>query len=251
MKILDMTREQLLAQAKPILFSTPMVQAIRREVDPKTMTRRVVKPQPFADIDRFEPWSDKWRSGFKPCKENGEAYDTTVLIPPHKAGDILYVRETWQEFFPEEVTENHQQGPRGTAGIPAESAIGHYMYYYYRADGEVPDHPTDGRAVWMPSIFMPKAAARIFLRVTDVRPERLREITVSDILNEGMERKNCYFCQCTSEPCGMDTLCNLKNIFRDLWDSLNAKRGYGWDTNPWVWVNTFERVAAADERTAA
>ena len=90
---------------------------------------------------------------------------------------------------------------------------------------------------WRPSIYMPREAARIFLRVTNVRVERLQDITEEDARKEG----------CMS---GMITgTCNARGQFQDLWDSLNAKRGrgYGWDTNPWVWVIEFERVVKANE----
>jgi hypothetical protein len=74
---------------------------------------------------------------------------------------------------------------------------------------------------------MPKEACRLFLRVTDVRAERLQEITRADALKEGFQNEDDW---------------GAEVYFRELWDELNAKRVYGWDTNPWVWVYTFERI---------
>lgn len=75
---------------------------------------------------------------------------------------------------------------------------------------------------------MPKEIARIFLRVTDVRVERVQDITEQDAEREGVK--------------SYDPMFSSKEEFAVLWDSLNAKRGYGWDKNPWVWVYTFERI---------
>ena len=197
-----------MGQIKPILFSTPMVQAIMD--GRKSMTRRVIKPQPDVDGLIYEP-------------QLGEYVDTNSMIfkAKYNVGDILWVRETWQSFFQEEVTQKHERGPESSSGIPAEMAKGHYMYYFYRADGEIP------LARWEPSIYMPKKAARLFLRVTNVRAERLQDMSYDDCLKEGM----------WDYGTDVDTLA----AFQALWDGLNAKRGYGWDTNPWVWVYTFER----------
>lgn len=88
---------------------------------------------------------------------------------------------------------------------------------------------------WRPSIHMPKEAARIFLRVKNVLAERLQDITFDDCVAEGIPQVH-----------GMRS--ELKNWFEELWDSINAKRGYGWDANPWVWVYEFERVDKAEVR---
>jgi hypothetical protein len=85
----------------------------------------------------------------------------------------------------------------------------------YRADGEIAGHK------WTPSIFMPRALSRITLKVIEVRVQRVQDINVEDTRAEGV-----------------DYVAN----YHKLWDSLNAKRGFGWDLNPWVWVIHFKRL---------
>ena len=133
--------------AKPILFNTEMVRAILE--GRKTVTRRLVKPQPNSTFDK------NWECF---TKENGEV---VVLTKPYSPGDILYVREAFcPNYFDREIANFYCDGNR-TA---------------YKADfdsekfGDVVPEPK-----WKPSIHMPKAMARIFLRVTDVRVERLRD----------------------------------------------------------------------------
>jgi len=90
---------------------------------------------------------------------------------------------------------------------------------------------------WTPSIHMPRWASRIQLRITDVRVERVQDISIDDIEAEGITHPldgphaNQYWRE------------EMGNDFAKLWDSINAKRGYGWDSNPWVWVIEFERIA--------
>ncbi len=190
---------------KPILFSTPMVGAILD--GQKTMTRRVVKPQPkeFVDVNDVEHNDVGFFRGelirYKEPRNNGKYHGWLQAMPfkpKYQSGDILWVRETWNEVF----------RPDGT-----------HAHYIYKASSEL-EH-------WRPSIFMPKTAARIFLKVTEVRCERLQDISYDDCLSEGMHD----FCT------DVDTLA----AFQELWQELNAKRGYGWDVNPWVWVISFER----------
>jgi hypothetical protein len=122
--------------------------------------------------------------------------------------------------------------------------------YFYRADGEVTeqlDLRLDDK--WKPSIYMPRDAARIFLKVTDVRVERVQDITEEDAKAEGVIL-NCEYlmnkgcsrgCVDNHNPteCGVD---RHKIMFKELWDDIRAKRGYSWDSNPWVWIISFERV---------
>ena len=91
---------------------------------------------------------------------------------------------------------------------------------------------------WRPSIFMPREAARIFLRVTDVRAERLQDITEADAECEGVIARHDTACTGTS----------ARISFAELWDSINNKRGYGWDKNPWIWVISFERVNISEDK---
>ena len=200
----------------PILFNTDMVKAIMDGC--KTVTRRVVKPQPILNGGFWElggaGWSDTITSLTPiPCHS---LYNRM----PYKPGDILYVRETWGRTF------------AGTADQP--------KYVYLASDPEWGEHEA---WKWRPSIHMPKEAARIFLRVTDVRVERLQEISLSDCVREGIPH------------CVIDTLCDgyCDNCdtseapyrrFRKLWDSTVKPADldrYGFDASPWVWVIGFER----------
>lgn len=183
---------------KPILFSAPMVRAILN--DNKTMTRRVI-----TNVN-FQLWVNAgFTDEFIKAPENG-----LLGKAPIKAGYILWVRETWM--------------PETEQGI-------HTGGYIYRAtDNPVPDG--DRKLKWRPSIFMPREAARIFLRVTEVRAERIQDITEEDAIREGVMG---WIDKIIGGMTG-------KTRFQRLWDKLNAARGYGWDKNPWVWVYTFERI---------
>lgn len=207
-----MNREELLKNAKPILFNTEMVQAILE--GRKTVTRRVIKPQPIAGIRKsvFVP------SGI----EDGHGREIKLL---YKVGDILYVRETWQLL------------PSGFDEIPPE------YWYIYKATDELSDECTR----WRPSIHMPKKAARIFLKVTDVRVERLQDITDEDCIAEGIKPVRVPGSTNYREEREFQIACGIATIekYEELWDSTIKKQDlykYGWEGNPWVWVIEFERV---------
>lgn len=194
---------------KPIIFSTPMVQAILD--GKKTQTRRVIKID-----DAPENWNISI-AGTSIVRT--EPYD--VKLPRYAAGDILWVRETWAKSY----RENYYRAdaPLNCNGSECVSGGCDIAVYCER---------TGGFMKWRPSIHMPKEAARIFLRVTDVRVERLQDITEEDAIAEGMSK---------TLVDGVIFI-SAKGNFHVFWDSLNIKRGYGWDTNPWVWVIEFERV---------
>lgn len=190
-----MTRAEILKIAKPILFNTEMVRAILD--NRKTVTRRVVKLQPFAvKQDENAPC---WCGHF--VSESGKVLSDK---PPYRPGDILYVRETW---------------------CRAATHI-----YWYKSDSPVQN------ILWRPSIHMPKEAARLFLRVTNVRVERLQDIDDDEALKEG---------------CGIwgdvDWVAFPAEDFKRVWGSTikPADRSiYGWGANPWVWVIGFEKMEA-------
>lgn len=159
----------------------------------KTVTRRVVKPQHLRVLD--SPYH----------KEHPETPDKVLLErlcrPPYLLGDLLYVRETWCQ--------------------PAAHT------FWYKADSTVQN------IKWRPSIHMPREAARILLRVTDVRVERLQDIT-----DEQAEKEGCN--DYTSTALG----------FFDVWDSTIKPKDrdlYGWAANPWVWVIEFERCEKPED----
>lgn len=219
---------------KPILFNTEMVRAILD--GRKTCTRRLVKPQP--DEKHTYPLGFVTDSTEK--KEVGNfgfginEYGVSIQYakPPYRyaPGDILYVRETWCALPVNEA--GHMRG---------------HCVYYYRADGEL--RPEGWRGKWHPSIHMLKEAARIWLKVTDVRVERLQEITEKQACMEGTDPWDevCYennrWHPTFSDPdSGGDP--NMVDGFHKLWNSTIKKSDldrYGWDANPWVWVIEFER----------
>lgn len=201
---------------KPIIFSTPMVQAILD--GRKTQTRRVIKPQPVKD-DTFEGpyWyeptvvnKDGELGPGKPVFGISSTDGEWGIKSPYQPGDVLWVRETWCK------NEN-----------PNSPNYGGYEYY---ADHE--GAHCQSLIKWRSPRFMPKEAARIFLLVKEVRAERLQEITDEDAIAEGMS-------QILVDGV---VFMSAKGDFHVFWDALNIKRGYGWDTNPWVWVIEFERI---------
>ncbi len=223
-----MNGKQLLKTARPILFNTDMVKAILD--GKKTETRRTMKPQPWnigqgKDECRhekgfFDTGKNEWACrqcgcGIIPMK--GGSY----FHAPYQPEDILYVRETWQYLYE---LDGNEEIIEGTGR------------YYYAATDQLPCNGyIDSRGVshenipWKPSIHMPKKAARIFLKVTDIRPERLQDIDDNGVVAEGLQ---------------------IGDPFDDLWNSIIKKADqdrYGWDANPWVWVIEFERCEKPEE----
>jgi len=218
---------------KPILFNTEMVRAILD--NRKTVTRRVVKPQP-ADTDdcqhemqTYDQMIPQFYKGDYSCVCRKCGYGTdpsgeSIFQPPYHPGQTLYVRETWQYMGC--VSDNSRIADK----------------YVYRADwgGAQP-------LAWRPSIHMPREAARIFLRVKDVRVERLQDITEEQAKAEGARKVPWVF-----EVDDMDG--KIKNgpmqtaiqNFAGIWDSTIKPKDralYGWEANPYVWVIEFEQIS--------
>lgn len=206
---------------KPILFNTEMVRAILD--GRKTCTRRLVKPQPDEKLTfplGFVTDSTEKKEvgcfGFGINEYGGFIQYAKLSYQP---GDILYVRETWKK------------APNG---------------YYYYEDWQKDDIADVTK--WKPSIHMPKEAARIWLKVTDVRVERLQSITIEGAIREGAEGEKCPHTNVGAFGCTdcMDTgwIEPPQFEFMQIWDSTIKKSDlnrYGWDANPWVWVIEFER----------
>ena len=189
---------------KPMLMNTEMVKAIL--AGRKTQTRRLVKERHLRVLD--SPYH----------KEHSEVPDKVLLEKlcesPYQSDDVLYVRETWC---------------KGSLNGGAEQ-------YFYRADDN------DFHCKWRPSIHMPKEAARIFLRVTGVRVERLQDVTLDDAIAEGCQGKFIGCGECAGA--GWEIL--PEDEFADVWNSTIKESDldkYGWDANPWVWVIEFERIS--------
>jgi len=207
---------------RPILFSTLMVRSILNRS--KSQTRRVIKPQP-QENDYSEGLGKFWWKG-------SHGWDERQLIPlcPYgQPGDILWVRETFAMSYD---TEDHPE----LTDNPQERWN---TIYVYKADGN-PVYYIDG---WKPSIFMPKAACRIKLEITDVRIERLQDITEDDAKAEGITDVEFYpdegFPLSIGHMVGKDdgiTMLHTTRVkaYQLLWESINGKGS--WDKNPWVWV---------------
>ena len=216
---------------KPILFNTKMVRAILD--GRKTTTRRIIRVGDGWEITGIPLF---WIDGHATVNETVNGYPFTIsretvtyddqgfthkvevtnlcIVPPYKAGDVLYVRETWKQY---------------TTGTAGPGLIDGYLY----KANEPQD--TTGMMVedrWHPSIHMPKKAARIYLKVNRVYPAQLQDMTEEDAMSEGFPDTP------AGEPSPLES-------FIDLWaktlkhEELNV---FGWDANPWVWVIDFERI---------
>lgn len=205
---------------RPILFSAPMVKAILD--GRKTVTRRIVKPQPKAKHLGYMA-VDGGAIQCGPDYPDGD--DDFIRCPYGQPGDRLWVREAWSRdhaaFYP-------------------------HFPIIYRADGYDPRDKFDSFQssvyspeskrkhyfAWRPSIHMKRADSRLTLEIVSVRVERVQEITEADAQAEGFEQEHIHG--------GMYETAYSK--FSQLWDTLNAKRGYGWESNPWVWRVEFRRL---------
>jgi len=196
---------------KPILFSAPMVRAILD--NRKSVTRRVVKLSKTLDETLTESeWRNYYIKNYAKC-------------PYGVPGDRLYVKETFAFITNSSIEDD---------GL------------FYRADGDFPSHLEDELCKWKPSIFMPRWASRINLEITNVRVERVQDISNEDAIKEGIQfiERDKYSSQDfygvtiddynTYAP-------NAHTSFMYLWDLINKKK-HSWKSNPWVWVVEFKRV---------
>lgn len=197
---------------KPILFNTQMVKAILN--GSKTQTRRLIKPQPPCILKKM---TEGHHAGEWHLYRDSPMMNPMInspwgaqYLPPCQPGDVLWVRETWNggRLF----------GQEGNG-------------YVYAAD-----YKEQSALGWRPSIHMPKEAARLFLRVKDVRVERLQDMKMSDMQAEGAV---------PSTVTGGQWQQWQRDFMKPLWNSTVKKADlprYGWEANPWVWVIEFERI---------
>ena len=193
---------------RPILFSSPMIRAII--AGHKSMTRRVVKPQPIWVGDPSVP--------FKTPDADPKGI---IRCPYGQPGDRLWVREA-HRF---DMTEGG-------------------LTITYRADGAVLRVQDNAEQIaerslgkWRPPMFMPRWASRITLEVTGVRVERLQDINASDAKKEGVSVS--IYDETERERIGSWTELHIF-AFYEIWESINGKK-YPWDSNPWVWVIEFTK----------
>ncbi len=198
----------------PILFSTPMVQAI---IDGrKTMTRR---------ISKINNNSLEWQAAFFRAEQSQQ-----IEYCRYQVGDVLWVRETWQHVV--------------------EHSDCDYEGYVYRADKNSSEWElSNDEWKWKPSLHMPKSAARIFLEVTNIKADRLQEITTNDAIAEGILPEptgdnlyNNYLYRFGAKDNGYHWI-GAKYSFESLWQSINGKES--WDENPFVWCISFKRIEKA------
>lgn len=207
---------------KSVLFNTKTVRAILD--GRKGCTRRIVKG--FVPDDAIWGYTAFTPKGYISCRGTfADGYGEKFFKLPYQTGDILYVRETWEHFechcCEGDVHGNCYKEPQQNV---LNKGCGCYMY---RATNEI-----SGDARWHPSVHMPKEAARIWLKVTDVRVQRLQEMWASDASKEGLQ---------FNKPTTAD---EMLQAFAELWNSTIKKSDldrYGWDASPWVWVIEFER----------
>lgn len=202
----------------PILFSTPMVKAILDGT--KTQTRRVIKYPSFGKYKSNESDWDVVVEGSKVfiTSKDGIVFDTKcgrhskgmqdrlIICPYGQVGDTLWVRETYGVL-------DYDQS----------------LIYKADCDDEGLDVAND-LLKWRPSIHMPRWASRITLKIKSINVERVQDITEADAIAEGVYSDSGF---------GIFDI-SARVLFKSLWNSINSKRGYGWDVNPWVWVIEFE-----------
>lgn len=210
---------------RPIIFNAAMVRAILE--GSKTQTRRVLDlPHLKRSDTRGYDWTWRGQAPIKTIKQQqrhpGGCWQDVrharllSFCPYGQPGDRLWVREAW-------AMDRVYDGRPPSVGNPLFTR-------WFAADNtkDGPSNCNDERGKGRPSIHMPRWASRITLEVTDVRVERVQEISEFDIRAEGLTRS--------------DHGPNIHASFRLLWDSINAKRGYSWESNPWVWAITFRKL---------
>jgi len=248
----------------PIIFSTDMVRAIL--AGQKTQTRRVVRPQ-WPNDSIIEEMSATTPEGWQTIGHSGRWWDAGCCsyqrhCPYGVPGDHLWVRENWKlvNWQWEDPEQKIMYSDGSTKWVnPDLRYIEEQPFdaWLMREYERVTKHPVahavldpryeddtrwevDEQALpWRPSIFMPRWASRIVLEITGIRVERVQEINQQDARAEGVKGGK------WGDP-GVDWV-STSGVdwivpFRRAWDAINAKRGYGWDVNPWVWVIEFKRI---------
>ncbi len=211
-----------MAKCRPIIFSAEEVRAVL--AGRKTMFRRVVKPQPT------------WHNTSHPIVQGDGVFFGIISndfpqqdwrCPFGAPGDRLWVQETWatepqfEHLRPSQIPASAQHSSRCVFGR-------HLVYNWHR---------------FRPPVHMPRWASRLTLEVTEVRVERVQEISIEDIRAEGLVFPGPSVSYAGFEPTVLDPpYDNPWEMYQESWDSINAKRGHSWDANPWVWAGTFKTV---------
>ena len=222
-------------KARPIIFSAPMVRALLD--GRKTQTRRIIRPAPPAGAilqGHVVGSSDKSRIG-KVMWMNG-AVSHVARLPYGKIGDLLWVRESLKIFN----TIHRETGEYGLAA------------YYAAGGGDMQTWVWNGRtdASGIPSIHMPRSASRLTLKITDIRVERLQDISEEDAIAEGVEKAFFQGFKIYHKwALPNESYPSAKDSFQSLWESIHGKES--WQENPWVWVISFEVIHANVDKILA
>lgn len=220
---------------KPILFNTSMVRAILD--GEKTCTRRIIKKEipggykPLGFV--LYPTDDKELGNLV---FGGKGANVYYAKPPYKVGDILYVRETfrWQLIGEFDVWGHCNWDDEV---VEYKASVDEFLEEY----GEYLDREEYESTRWIPSIHMPKDLSRIFLKVTSVRAERLKDITDEGCYQEGISSTSFYDEAEHIQIAGIGLNDSLERAaFGLLWNSTVKENKYSWEGNPWVWVIEFE-----------
>lgn len=211
----------------PILFNDAMVLAILDGT--KTQTRRPMKPQPpnphgsSPECHWLDCGAEPEKQRFGICGPLGEN-----VAPYGGPGDRLWVRECWGRTSAETLApfEIYDILTGSADTLRRDVALA----AHYRATEKFPD------VVWRPSIHMPRWVSRITLEVTGVRAERVQDISGDDVWAEGIDNGK------SNRAMGVRFHNMQRMAFRDIWDSIYAKKGLGWAENPWVWATTFRMI---------
>jgi hypothetical protein len=217
---------------RPILMNTEMAKSTHELI--KTQTRRI------NGLDSVNKNPDNWECNMVSDKYgwvfvSKGGHTRTIPCPYGKVGDRLWVRETFASL----------QGGSYEDIRPREG----YSIIRYKADDSLSGLDADTRGYpYRPSIHMPRWASRITLEITDIRVERVQDIDEMGALNEGtpikyFEKVHGTYKESHRTTTGDFISGSAKDAFSRLWDSINAKRGYSWDSNPWVWVVSFKVIS--------
>lgn len=233
---------------KSVVFSAPMVRAI---IDgSKTQTRRAMNPQP--EFSQHYEYKGKllyecenrtwcWKNHISP--NSWYEIDWLTKFAPYQPGCILHVMEAWAIY--DLTCDPKYLSNKNEAWFYEKSYEKHMIdHVVYKADYD------DGfmKNAWRSPIKMPSEAVRIFLRITDVGIERLQEISEADVISEGIipkqdvECKKKNFVRNFHNPDNRNWIDDYIGSYESLWNSINTQSGYIWDSNPWVFVYTFERI---------
>ncbi len=243
-----MMRGSIVIKERPILFSAPMIRALLAGT--KTQTRRIVNPQPELDL----VWDSGYHWPSKLCQSMVTIDEMRSLGPYGRHGDRLWCRETWASADPgQQIVAYRANGQSGAWFHDGERRF--FLHHGWVLGAAANDQ--EGKwfglgkygGKWRPSIFMPRWASRLTLEIATIRVERLQDISEDDARAEGVrpffEVYDCF---------GPDQRICTGELARDfpyrasyacLWDEINGDRAL-WNTNPWVWVIAFKKLAATE-----